>query len=159
MVTAISPQPSRPQPSRPQGSRPRLGLGAGLVAAARGLAFFGLMLAGLGLMLVLLMTLGLTALGAGILIVGNGGPHDQRVLLSLLLLAAGLGIGRFLWPAALLGLRRLADLTRRLAGQWCGVPIDGSYQPAPAAAIGGSASSSASDGCSPTSRPGGTCSG
>ena len=70
------------------------------MAAARGLAFFGLMLAGLGLLLVLLTALGLTALGAGILIVGNGGPHDQRVLLSLLLLAAGLGIGRFLWPAA-----------------------------------------------------------
>ncbi|HEX9529391.1 MAG TPA: hypothetical protein VF951_17980 [Streptosporangiaceae bacterium] len=38
MVTAIS----------PPRSRPGLGLGAGLVAAARGLAFCGLMLAGLG---------------------------------------------------------------------------------------------------------------
>jgi len=121
MVTAIS----------PPRSRPGLGLGAGLVAAARGLAFCGLMLAGLGLLLVLLAALGLTALGAGLLIIGNGGPRDQRALLVVLVLAAGLGIGRFYGPAALLAMRRLANLTRRLAGEWCGVPIAGSYRTPP----------------------------
>src|SRR6266566_4300296 len=104
-------------------SWPRFGLEAGLVAAARGLAFAGLMLAGLVLLLMILAAVGFTALGAGVLIVGNGGPRDQRVLLGLLLLGGGLGIGRVLLPDALLGVRRLASLTRRLAGEWCGVPI------------------------------------
>jgi signal transduction histidine kinase len=93
------------------------------VAAARGLAFAGLMLAGLVLLLVILAAVGLTALGAGVLIVGNGGPRDQHVLLALLVLGGGLGLGRVLLPDALLGMRRLASLTRRLAGEWCGVPI------------------------------------
>jgi signal transduction histidine kinase len=35
-------------------------------------------------------------------------------------------------PAVLLALRRLAGLTRQLAGEWCGVPIAESYQPPPA---------------------------
>jgi signal transduction histidine kinase len=122
MVTAIS----------PQRSRPGLGLGAGLVAAARGLAFFGLMLAGLGLLLVWLSALGLTALGAGVLIVGNGSHHgSQRLALALLVLAAGLGIGRFFGPATLVAMRRLTNLTRRLAGEWCGVPIAEPYLPPP----------------------------
>ena len=103
--------------------RPRFGLEAGLVAAARGLAFAGLMLVGLVLLAVIVAVIGLIALAAGILIVGNGGPPDQRMLLGLLLLGAGLGLGRFCAPAALLGVRRLASLTRRLAGEWCGVPI------------------------------------
>jgi len=110
-------------PTSTRRSRPRFGLEAGLVAAVRGLAFAGLMLAGLGLLAVILAVVGLTALGAGILIVGNGGPRDQRALLSLLMLGAGLALGRFGAPAALLGVRRLASLTRRLAGEWCGVPI------------------------------------
>jgi signal transduction histidine kinase len=119
MVTAISPQRGRPQ----------LSPVASLVAAARGLAFFGLMLAGLGLLLVPLVAVGLVALGAGIITVGNGGPRDQRVLLSVLAIGAGLGIGRLLVPGALLAIRRLTGLTRRLAGEWCGVPIAESYLP------------------------------
>jgi signal transduction histidine kinase len=103
--------------------RPRFGLEAGLVAAARGLAFAGLMLAGLVLLAVIVAAVGLIAFGAGLLIVGNGGPRDQRVLLFLLVFGAGLALGRFGAPAALLGIRRLASLTRRLAGEWCGVPI------------------------------------
>ena len=104
-------------------SRPRFGLEAGLVAAARGLAFAGLMLAGLVLLAVIVTAVGLMAFGAGLLIVGNGGPRDQRVPLFLLVFGAGLALGRFGAPAALLGIRRLASLTRRLAGEWCGVPI------------------------------------
>jgi signal transduction histidine kinase len=104
-------------------SRPRLGLGAGLTAAARGLAFTGLMLAGLGLLLVVLLAVGLTALGCGVLIIGNAAPRDQRILTGLLAVGAGLAIGRFVVPSVLAALRRLAGLTRRLADQWCGVPI------------------------------------
>src|SRR5260370_27858543 len=73
-------------PTSTRRSRPRFGLEAGLVAAVRGLAFAGLMLAGLGLLAVILAVVGLTALGAGVLIVGHGGPRDQRALLSLLML-------------------------------------------------------------------------
>ena len=67
----------------PRRTRPRFGLGAGLVAATRGIAFAGLMLAGLGLLVVIAAAAFFTALGAGVLIVGNGGPRDQRVLLAL----------------------------------------------------------------------------
>ena len=103
--------------------RPRFGLEVGLVAAARGLALAGLMLAGLALLAVILAAVGFIALGAGLLIEGNGGPRDHSMLLALLVLGAGLALGRFCVPAALLGVRRLASLTRRLAGEWCGVPI------------------------------------
>ena len=78
---------------------PRLGLGAGLVAAARGLAFTGLMLAGLGLLLVILAAVLLTALGVAMLIIGNGNPAF-RVVVALLLGVPGLGIGLFLAPGA-----------------------------------------------------------
>jgi signal transduction histidine kinase len=91
--------------------------------------FAGLMLVGLGLTLVLLASLGLTALGAGFLIVGNGHHGSQRFTLDLLVLAAGLGIGRFFGPAALVAMRRVTDLTRRLVGEWCGVPIAELYRP------------------------------
>ena len=103
--------------------RPRLGLAASLTAAARGLAFFGLTLAGFGLFIVVLAALFLIGLGAGVALVGNGASGGQRVLLALLLLGAGLGLARFGVPLALAALRRLAGLTRRLADQWCGVPI------------------------------------
>ncbi|HYX57768.1 MAG TPA: histidine kinase [Streptosporangiaceae bacterium] len=116
----------------PRRTRPRFGLQAGLVAATRGVAFAGLMLAGLGLLIVIASGLFFTALGAGGLIVGNGGPRDQRVLLALLAVGTGLGLLRFALPPALLGIRWLARLTRQLAGHWCGVPIAGQYAPPPA---------------------------
>ena len=110
---------------------PRLGLGPGLVAAARGLAFTGLMLAGLGLLLVVLAAVLLTALGVAMLVIGNGNPAF-RVVVALLLLVPGLGIGLYLAPGALLAVRRLTGLTRRLAGRWCGVPIaEPRYSPPP----------------------------
>jgi signal transduction histidine kinase len=116
----------------PRRTRPRFGAQAGLVAATRGVAFAGLMLAGLGLLIVIASGLFFTALGAGVLIVGNGGPRDQRVLLALLAVGTGLGLLRFALPPALLGIRWLARLTRQLAGDWCGVPIAGQYAPPPA---------------------------
>jgi signal transduction histidine kinase len=116
----------------PRRTRPRFGAQAGLVAATRGVAFAGLMLAGLGLLIVIASGLFFAALGAGVLIAGNGGPRDQRVLLALLAVGTGLGLLRFALPPALLGIRWLARLTRQLAGDWCGVPIAGQYAPPPA---------------------------
>ena len=117
------------QPAR---SRPRLTPVACLAAWFHGLAFAGLMLAGLGLLLIVLASAFLTVLGFAVLALDQGLSGSQRTLLALLILGAGLGIGRFFVPAALVSLRRLASLTRRLVGEWCGVPIAEPYQPPPA---------------------------
>ena len=101
----------------------------GIIAGCRGLALAGLMLAGLFLLLVPLMAVFLTAVGAGVVIVGNGAPRDHRIVLGAALLAGGLVVGRFLVPVALLALRQLANHTRRLAGDWSGVEIAVPYQP------------------------------
>ena len=111
--------------------RPRVGPAAYVAAPFRGLVFAGLMLAGLGLLLVMFASVVLTAVGVGVFILDQGLPSDQRWLLALLVLGAGLGIGRFFVPPALVALRRLANLTRRLAGEWCGVLIPEPYQPPP----------------------------
>jgi signal transduction histidine kinase len=115
--------------SQPVRSRPRLTPAADLAATFHGVAFAGLMLAGLGLLLVMLASVFLTALGFGVLVLDGGLPGDQRMLLALLLVGAGLGIGRFFVPATLVALRGLANLTRRLAGEWCGVTITEPYRP------------------------------
>ena len=116
--------------SLPPRSRPRLTPAAGLAAAFRGLAFAGLMLAGVGLLLVLFASVVLTAFGFGVLVVGNGMGPGNRTLLALLIIGAGLGIGRFFAPSVLVALRRLANLTRRLSGEWCGVAIAEPYRSA-----------------------------
>ena len=117
--------------SRLSRGRPRLNPAAGFAAACHGVAFAVLMLAGLGLLLVLLASVVLTALGFGVAVLDGGLPGDQRVLLALLLVGAGLGIARFFVPATLVALRGLANLTRRLAGEWCGVAIAEPYGPPP----------------------------
>jgi signal transduction histidine kinase len=58
------------------------------------------------------------------------------VPLAVVAVLAGLGVGRVLIAPALLAVRRLAGLTRRLAGEWCGVPIAAPYRPPPAEAGG-----------------------
>jgi signal transduction histidine kinase len=109
--------------------RPRLGLAAGLTAAARGLGFCGLMLAGLGLLLAILAPLGLIVLSVGLAIRDQGEPHAERSLVIVaVVIAAVLGLGRYLVPAVLVGMRRIAIVTRMLAGQWCGVPIADPYR-------------------------------
>jgi signal transduction histidine kinase len=115
----------------PRRARPRFGPQAGLVAATRGVAFTGLMLAGLGLLIVMVGAVFFTALGAAALIAGNRGPQDSHMLLALVVLGAGLGLARFAVPYTLLGVRGLARLTRQLAGDWCGVPIPERYTPRP----------------------------
>ncbi len=110
-------------------AKPGLGLAAGLTAAVRGLAFSGLMLAGLGLLLAVLAALGLAALSVVLLVQDQGHPHAERALVLLVVVvAAGLVLGRILVSAVLAGLRRVAILTRRLSGEWCGVPIADPYR-------------------------------
>ena len=116
---------------RPARSRPRLGLGSSLTAAYYGLGFAGLIAAEAVLVLVLVGWVLLAALTVASVPVGPG-DGQKRELFILLFLGAGFVIGRFLVPAVLLALRRLAGLTRQLAGEWCGVPIAESYQPPPA---------------------------
>ena len=115
----------------PPRSRLRFGPQAGLVAATRGVAFTGLMLAGFGLLIVIAGAVLLVALATAVLIMGNGHPRDGHVPLALAGLGAGLALARFAVPAALLGIRALAGLTRQLAADWCGVPIAEGYAPPP----------------------------
>jgi hypothetical protein len=74
----------------PPRTRPRFGPQAGLVAATRGVAFAALMAAGIGLLIMIVAAVFLIALGAAILIVGHGGPHEERVLLGFLAIGSGL---------------------------------------------------------------------
>jgi signal transduction histidine kinase len=117
--------------SRPARSRPPLGLGSSLTAAYYGLGLAGLIVAEVGLVLVLVGWVLLAVAAIASVPVGPGDGH-QRLVLLLLFLTAGLAIGRFFVSPVLLALRQLAGLTRRLAGEWCGVPIAESYQPPPA---------------------------
>ena len=116
-------------PDRPAGQgRPRPWVRGGMTAAGRGMVLSGLSLAGLGLLLIVLAAAVLTGFGMISLLTGSYGLHGLRTLLEL---AGGLAIGRFLLPAALLGMRSMANTTRRLSGEWCGVPIADGYQPPP----------------------------
>ena len=109
--------------------RPRAWIGGGTIACGRGLALCGLMLPGAGL---LLLTVGLTLPGPGLFIYSLG-PHNNLRTMALVLAFPALGISLFLISRMLLAMRRLASLTRRLAGEWCGVPIADPYLPPPPA--------------------------
>jgi signal transduction histidine kinase len=110
----------------------RSGIGGSVLAVVQGLAFLGLMLAGLVLLIVPVGALVLTVLGVGRFIQLSG-PANSDTERNLLAMVLGLAAIRFIVPGALLAIRRLAMLTRRLAKQWCGVPIAAAYkQPPPA---------------------------
>jgi len=97
-----------------------------LVYVGYGLGLFGLALVGLVLLAgsVTLLSLSL------VLAVKAGNPESRQQAL-----ATGAGLTLVLWlvvsPLLLLCTRRLARVTRRLAGQWCGVPIAEPYLPRP----------------------------
>jgi signal transduction histidine kinase len=120
-----------------EAGRPRLrpGLGGGLLALGRALAFFGLLLTGAVLLVVVLAPVLLAALGLGQFLkyqLNHGLAFDTQDARDLLGLVLGLACCRFVLPAALLGTRRLAMLTRRLSARWCGVAIGEAYAPLPA---------------------------
>jgi hypothetical protein len=83
--------------------QPRSWIREGLVASGRGVALTGLILAEAGMLCA------------------------RAVVVTF----AGLGVGLFLIPGTLLAIRRLANLTRQLASQWCGVGIAVPYLPQP----------------------------
>jgi signal transduction histidine kinase len=113
--------------------RPRLTPAACVADAFRGLALAGLMLAEAAMLLIPVGAVFLIAFGLGHLGIGGTMDRGHQTLLPFLVIAAGLGIGRLFVPSGLLALRRLASLTRRLAGEWCGVAIAEPYRPSPGA--------------------------
>jgi signal transduction histidine kinase len=82
-------------------SKPRYRIGLGFVGSIRGLALVGVALAEAGLVLALAFEVTLSVFGYPVLLI----------------------------PPTLLAVRRLANVTRRLSGQWCGVPIPEPYRP------------------------------
>ena len=136
----------------PNRTGPRAWIGAGFIAARRGLGFGALMLAGAGLLLAMAapLLLALLALGrsrsshAAAAVVsavpGHGGssipvsppgePLGRQLLLAGLVLVAATGLWLLLVPGILQGIRHLARLTRRLTGEWCGIRIPDPYRPA-----------------------------
>ncbi|MGH3180966.1 MAG: sensor histidine kinase, partial [Streptosporangiaceae bacterium] len=100
-----------------------------LAAVGHGALFFLLMLPGLGL---LLLILALVLPGPGLLAYGLG-QHHYGGTAALALALPALVVSLLLMSGLLLVIRRLASLTRRLAGQWCGVPIADPYLARPGA--------------------------
>src|ERR1700722_19339221 len=114
-------RPARPYPQRDVRDR----LGGVLLAPIRALALFGLTLAGAVLLVVafgpvLLGVLGLGHLVADVLQQGpDGGLFGNQPRRDLLAIVIGLTCCRFILPATLLGVRRLAVETRLLSARWC----------------------------------------
>jgi len=128
--------------SRPatRGHGLRRGAGRSVLALARAMGFFGLLVTGVALLACVAGPVVLTGLGLGRLIdnLFRQGSITQGISLggdnvrNLLAVFIGLACCRFVLPAALLVTRWLAMLTRRLSERWCGVPIGSAYRPQPA---------------------------
>jgi signal transduction histidine kinase len=117
---------------RPAGHGWRRGISAGPLSLARTTVFIGLLVLGAALLVVVVAPMVLTALGLGQLLQdllrqSSSGVARKDVIAAVI----GLVGLRIAVPAALLGTRRLAMLTRRLVARWCGVIIGEAYQPAP----------------------------
>lgn len=121
-------------------------IGAGAVAAARGVGLCGLVLAGAGLVLVLAGAAAFMTVGYGLYLVlgarrlavaaavilpvigiGLALIHKGALSISVLVVLTALAVSPLLVPVALLAVRQLAILTRRLSGEWCHVPIANPY--------------------------------
>jgi signal transduction histidine kinase len=98
-----------------------------LIVAGRGLAFLGLAAAGLAVVAALVVAPGLIAALTVAAVHHRGSSHGLVLLLPVI----GLAIWLAMIPLFLLALRPLARLTRKLAGQWCRVPISDPYRPVP----------------------------
>jgi len=113
-----------------------------LIVVGHGLLLFGLALAGLGLLLAYAAVLGVSFT----LAVKATNPEAQQQL-TFAAAAVVFLVWLTLGPLFLLWLRPLARLTRRLAGQWCGVPIAQPYLPGPWADGGSLGCAAGSGGC------------
>jgi signal transduction histidine kinase len=100
-----------------------------LAAVGHGALFFLLTLPGIGL---LLLILALLLPGPGLFVYALGGHHNARSTALALALPA-LVVSLLLIAGLLVVIREVASLTRRLTGQWCGVPIADPYLPRPGA--------------------------
>jgi signal transduction histidine kinase len=117
---------------RPAGQGRGRGVSAGPLSLVRAGAFAGLLVSGAALLVLAVAPVVLAALGLGHLLQGLVRPSPAGVSrVDVINAVAGLAGVRFAVPAALLGTRRLAMLTRRLVARWCGVVIGEAYQPAP----------------------------
>ncbi|HUC06405.1 MAG TPA: histidine kinase [Acidimicrobiales bacterium] len=111
------------------------GVSAGVLALLRGPAFFVLALAGSILLLVPLMVL--VVAGLGVLAMTRSWFDPTTGFVTILLIWVGeILLVRYGVGASMLGIRRLATLTRRLCGEWIGVPIAEPYAPVPGAGGG-----------------------
>jgi len=104
-----------------------------LSVVGRGLLLFGLAPLGLVLVLASLAILGLTAA-----LTVRAATHSGKPNIAAVVAVVGFLVWLGAVPLFLLCMRSLARLTRRLAGQWCGVPITDPYLP-PSWADGGKA--------------------
>jgi signal transduction histidine kinase len=104
----------------------------GVTAVGRGLVFCVLALTSLVLLAVPLVALVLTGWGFGLAIYAPAWESfDRRVVLFVMMLIAVLVVLPLLFLGILALLRQLANLVRRLSGDWCGVPIAVPYKPVP----------------------------
>jgi signal transduction histidine kinase len=101
-----------------------------LIAAARGLAFVGLAVSGLVMSLLIVAVVALP--GPGLVAYGIA-PNHAYAHTALAFALPALIVGEFVASRLLLGIRPIASVTRRLSGQWCGVPIADPYLPRPGA--------------------------
>jgi signal transduction histidine kinase len=102
-------------------------LRAGLLALVRGPAFLALALAGLCLLIVPVLVPAMAVLG--LLALTSWTPR-LGLMVAVLFWAGDLVVVRYGVLGALMGTRRLAQLTRRLSDEWLGLAIPDSYLPA-----------------------------
>jgi signal transduction histidine kinase len=93
-------------------------------AIARGLAFFCLALAGIALLLIPVLVPAMAVLG--LLALHSLGPR-LGLMLAVLFWAGDVLVVRYGLLGALVGSRRLAQITRRLSDEWLQIPIRDSY--------------------------------
>src|ERR1700743_1229485 len=118
--------------SRSAGQGRGRGASAGPLSLVRVAAFAVLLVRGGALRVLLVAPVVLAALGLGHLLQDLLRPSSSGVSRDYVIAAVtGLAGLRFAVPAALLGTRRQAMLTRRLVAQWCGGAIGEAYQAAP----------------------------
>jgi len=129
-----APVPSRPRPPR-RASSPLAEMWdwvrGRLVVAGRGLLLLGLALTGLALVAAVLGVLALVALLAH-----KATDPYQTQEADLIAAMAVLVFWILMLPVFLLWFRPVAQLSRKLAGQWCGVPVAAPYLPRPWASSG-----------------------